>query len=113
MPPLDHHRDPTHIHGAFQEKDYDVSCCMEQVCCGYTKYKLTPEEIVVTKTCGGGCVNNTLRKPYGELSGVGVHQQCCCYAINGLGEPQLVGFCGIGQENFVREVVDELKARQF
>lgn len=99
-------------------KEYDVSCCVDKLTCGYVMITLGDDEVDLRNVCCFGLVDNKKRVPYGELSGVDKNKACGCFYTIGAGAlSKGVGngeFCpGIGcSEQYVDEIVEQLKARQ-
>ena len=100
----------------FPHKEYNVTCCLETLCCGSTTLILGEEEAQIDRTCWCGLCNSHKRGPYGELGTVDAETCLCFYGfaagslMNQDGESQCVG-CGC-DHSVVDEVVADLKARQ-
>lgn len=100
----------------FDHQEHDVTCCIEQIFCGYSKLILGEEDAEIIKNCCLGMCRGQKRGPYGELGTVDSGHCCCFYGFaaaslmpneEGL---QCIG-CGCETEK-VDMIVKELKKRQ-
>lgn len=99
----------------FDHQEYDVTCCLERICCGNTKLTMGEEEVELKNNVCFGMCKGVKRGPYGEMGTVDSQNFCCFigFAASSLmadGQAQCTG-CGCEEEK-VSGIVDELKKRQ-
>uniref|UniRef100_A0A7S3LHR4 Uncharacterized protein n=1 Tax=Aplanochytrium stocchinoi TaxID=215587 RepID=A0A7S3LHR4_9STRA len=106
----------------FESKEYhNLACCIPAVlCCNVVSIYAGPDEATL-KNDSCLCIKSQKKVPYGELAGVG-EESCCCFvgfsagalSPSGDGGQQLSIYPGTGcNADYVREIVEELKARQY
>lgn len=67
----------------FDTKEYDVTCCIEPLCCTSKKLILGPEELVVTKIAGLTRDTVTEHRPYANVDSVEATKACfCCSGVS-------------------------------
>lgn len=100
----------------FDKREYDVTCCLERLCCGYSTLVLEPEEAELTKV--DLCSRQQKRLPYGELGDVDHGVSCgCCHSFQSnlavtadAGNRGVAPGCGCSGD-LVEEIVEQLKSR--
>ncbi|KAL7533888.1 hypothetical protein ACHAWF_004656, partial [Thalassiosira exigua] len=99
----------------FEQREEDVTCCIETLCCGSARLIMGEEEVELKKSCLGGICNSTKRGPYGEMGTVDTVNTCCFsgFKTDSLMAPDQAKHIGCGCEGEkVNDIVTELKRRQ-
>eukprot|EP00640_Fibrocapsa_japonica_P007131 CAMPEP_0113938356 /NCGR_PEP_ID=MMETSP1339-20121228/4804_1 /TAXON_ID=94617 /ORGANISM="Fibrocapsa japonica" /LENGTH=159 /DNA_ID=CAMNT_0000941445 /DNA_START=47 /DNA_END=526 /DNA_ORIENTATION=+ /assembly_acc=CAM_ASM_000762 len=94
--------------------EYDVTdCCTQLWCCCMASNKLFLSQEEVRFLQKTPCGTNDSKRPYGELGSVDKTNCLCCHGLNAgfSAEPIFPKFCGIGEEEFVNTIVQDLKSR--